>query len=88
MKKSLIAIGLGITLLAGCGSATTTASADMPKGYYAISKVHIDSGNIYEIVNKETTCHFTYVNGDFDTTVSIAQMFVEKNGVSVPYCEK
>lgn len=62
------------------------AEAGLPEGF---DKVTVDKKNIAEYAevlrHKETRCYYVVVSGT--QAVAVEQMFVEKNGVSVPYCE-
>lgn len=92
MKKVKL-FGLGFLFLAvsmslvACGE--TSVDAGVPSGYEEVTKDKItDYTSVRTIKNIQTNCFYSFAvrvgNGG---GVSIVQMFVEENGVSVPYCE-
>jgi PBP1b-binding outer membrane lipoprotein LpoB len=81
MKR--IAILLGLTLvLSGCGSKEEELSTNKENKSFII----VSSGDETKIEYKhiKTGCH--YVESAFNSDY-FTQMFIEKNGVSVPYCD-
>jgi uncharacterized secreted protein with C-terminal beta-propeller domain len=44
-----------------------------------------EDGMFTEYKHKETGCHYIYMNSS--QSENLVQMFIEENGVSVPYCD-
>lgn len=87
MKKKLILIGfLGFTALFGCSQVSQEVEAGKDSDVVKASSDRIDWVDYTIIKHKETGCHFMFADGDQES--GFVQMFIEKNGVSVPYCEK
>lgn len=94
MKRKMLLVGMvGFTGLFGCSQVTKidNVEASVPSGYeiVEIAQEYSKKGwspEVIEIKHKKTGCHYLYIanghNGGFQ------QMFIEKNGVSVPYCEE
>ncbi|MFS0905682.1 hypothetical protein AB3N02_21800 [Priestia aryabhattai] len=94
MNKLIIGAVLASTFLLGACSAEEPeepkeVKASVPSGYERVASDEFYADNdVSVIMHKETKCYYTLASGSYDTTVSITQMFVKENGVSVPYCEK
>lgn len=91
MKRKLLLVGmLGFTILFGCSQASNEVSASLPNSFNPTSKDIIDSVNVFKIQDKDTGCYYLFGTTDYGTshTPSATQMFIEKNGVTVPYCEE
>lgn len=89
MKKKFVLTGfLGFTFLFGCNQIDNgEVSASTPNGFSLVTKTDIGMRNdALELVHNETKCHYLYVDGV--QKAGLIQMFVEKDGASVPYCEK
>jgi hypothetical protein len=80
--KKLIILAL-ILLLTACGA--RVVEADLPNGFILVEKNSIDNYTIRTIQHEKTGCYYVLTTG---SGTSVEQMFVEKNGVSVPYCTK
>lgn len=80
-------LALSVTLIA-CSD--TSVEANVPDSFEVISKDEIGRAYVYQIKHKVTGCHYmlsdTFFKGVESAQVT-TQMFIEKNGVSVPYCE-
>lgn len=90
MKRKIVIAGmLGFTALFGCSQDSEKVEAGLPEGFDLISKDEIDKGNIYVLRNKSTGCYYTYTTSVYSDTFApnVEIMFIEKNGVTVPYCE-
>lgn len=87
--KKLVTLILAGVLLAGCSvvKAETPKKSTLPEGFTFMNKDGLHGDHITVAKHNETGCYYTFVNGGYDTTVGVVQMFVEKEGVSVPYCE-
>jgi hypothetical protein len=73
---------LVIVFLTGCSEGIVTESSEKyPTGYQVVTVQLIDGYSAYELRHIKTGCHFT-----FSSTGSVQPMFIEVNGVSVPYC--
>ena len=85
MKKILFAGVIGLAILGGCAT-NELVEAGLPEGFNIVS-VDKDNINGYSEIlkHKETGCHYVVIHAT--QAVSVEQMFVEKNGVSVPYCD-
>ena len=91
MKKWVVLILTGV-LLAGCSTEETgdnlsDKKGTLPSGFTFVNKDGLHGDHITVAKHNETGCYYTFLNGGYDTTVGATQMFVEKDGVSVPYCE-
>jgi len=84
----LIALTFSL-IVYGCGGVNETsyeAEASIPEGFKFITTQEMKHGIILtEIIHIESNCHYLIAT-DFDAT-SLEQMHIEKNGVSVPYCD-
>lgn len=91
MKNKLSLMLIVIVILVGCSEMPSNAQADLPTGFDVVSKTERSangSKNIYEIQHKKTGCYFVYSSSNSSGDISTpTQIMVEKNGVSVPYCE-
>lgn len=88
MKKIITVLAVTLILLVGCGSSNTQTSASLPEGYMAVTQDEFENHMVTVIQHRDTGCYFTTVqNYSYDSGVAITQMYVERNGVSVPYCE-
>lgn len=92
MKKMLLISALAlIFVIGGCGAGEeNSAQASLPSDYTIISETDIYKGEIFETVLKHnrTDCYYSVTVDKYNWEGSApTQMFVEKNGVSVPYCD-
>lgn len=92
MKKLIVVFVLILFSLIGCSQTTNNqAQADLPPGFEVVSKTERSnngSRNVYELRHIKTSCYFAYSsNNDNGTISSLTQIYIEKNGVSVPYCD-
>lgn len=96
-RKVTLAGLMGFTVLFGCSqmedknkhAEVNTVSAEelLADNFEVISKSEITNVTYqYELVHETTKCHYTYVDGSRDG--GLVQMFIEKEGVSIPYCDK
>jgi len=82
MKKRLVLAGfIGFTFLFGCSQISNEVNADGDKGMTLVSKS--DGNYIYK--HKKTGCY--YLRTKLGYSGGVVQMMVEKDGVTVPYCE-
>jgi hypothetical protein len=82
MKKISMLIGL-MLILFGCGKAEEVESTTNKENISFII-VNNEDENFVEYKHKKTGCH--YVDSAYNTDY-FTQMFIEKNGVSVPFCD-
>ncbi|MCA1064681.1 hypothetical protein QTG56_24025 (plasmid) [Rossellomorea sp. AcN35-11] len=86
MNKFLLISIISVILLAACDGDESTVEPSMPKGFELVTEDKLDVTGYAEVYrHKVTGCHYLVVSGM--RTVSAEQMFVSKNGVSVPYCD-
>lgn len=93
-KRKLVLTGLlGFTFLLGCsqvddGVSNVSASNNLPKGFTVVTEDESIRGyqSVYTLKNEFTNCFYVLTEG-WEST-SMIQMFIEKDGVSVPYCDK
>lgn len=84
MKTKLkVMIGMAALAIALIGCGDQAAEAGKEKAFKLISKD--DDSELLEYQHVETGCHYLKYSGH--RKGNITQMFIEKNGVSVPYCE-
>lgn len=94
MKKLLIITGILVTVcttLIACGEASDSVEAGIASDFVKVSQSNIFNEKIFATVlkHKGTGCYYTVSVNKYDWGASsIEPMFVEKNGVSVPYCEE
>lgn len=96
MKCKLLLVGfLGFAVLFGCSQSSkveadwnfsNVTNVELKDGFHFLTKDKTNIGEIYQMKDKTTGCYYTFVDGYQST--AITQMFIEKNGVSVPYCEE
>lgn len=95
MKKFLVSISIAsLGILITCASmgvliagGTTTSEAKLPSGFRPVTEdVLAEDSEVMVIQHLKTGCYYTLVDS-FEGN-GFVQMFVEKNGVSVPYCDK
>jgi hypothetical protein len=81
MKKNLTLIGL-MLILSGCGG---VEKDEVPtnKANQSFTIVNNEDEDFIEYKHKTTGCH--YVEDDYNSDY-LTQMFIEKNGVSIPLC--
>lgn len=85
MKKLLIGAVLLAALLSGCGEGNSETTSDKyPAGYDVVAVQLVDGYYIHELKHKQTGCHFSMSSGSGS---SFEQMFIEKDGQSIPYCD-
>lgn len=90
MKKK---IGLFLVLLVvsvsliSCGE--TSVENNMPSGYEIASSFKVgDDSSVYALKHIETNCYYAFSDrAGYSGGTSITQMFIERDGSSVPYCE-
>lgn len=91
MKRKLIILGmLGFTVLFGCNQSNEgNVSASNNGEMNVVSVDEVYRGEAVILKHKSTGCYYTYVRGSGSTTSNApTQMMIEKNGVTVPYCEE
>lgn len=91
MKKIAIVSGVLFTLsTAGIFSlydSKQEVEASSPKSFKIVSADSLGYGEELIVAkHKKTGCYYTFK--DDNKSGVLTQMFVEKNGVSVPYCDK
>lgn len=89
MKKKLALVGfIGFGVLFGCSQVGQNAEAGLPNGFEIVTKDEIGEGRStqYVLNHIESGCKYVYID-HWDTT-AITQMMFEKDGVTIPYCEK
>lgn len=87
MKKLLLGLILLALSILFIGCSENEVSADIPSGFSHLTKDSINSGKANVIQHNKTGCYFIMGTGNYDTTVALTQMFIEKDGVSIPYCD-
>lgn len=87
-NAKLLTVALSTILILGC-SLSSGAEANLPDEFEEISEDKISGGYIHQLRHVKTGCYYvsTYT-GNSSGGLEIQQMFVEKNGVSVPYCDE
>lgn len=87
MKKKLILVGfVGFTFLFGCSQIKNEVNENGENLFLKVgSEYKTNSNVIIQFKHKSTGCNFVYVDGDRDG--GLFQMMIEKDGVTVPYCE-
>ena len=87
MKRKLAVLGLlGFAALFGCSQVDNTVSAGKEGEFEVVSKESFDYNYFTKIKHKETGCYYLYVTSS--QKAGLTQMFIEKDGASVPYCEE
>lgn len=82
--KKLLTIGfVGLLSIAACGD-EGSVEAGVPSGFIEVSKDYLVD-TVTVIKHSETGCYYVSTSGVRAT--AITQMYVEKNGVSVPHCD-
>ena len=91
MRKRILIIGLSMIALIGGCSDTGEVSADtgLPSGFDVVSEDKVRHGRVYKAKEVATGCYFVLgtSSNNGSTTVSLEQMYIEKRGVTVPYCD-
>ena len=87
MKRKLAVLGLlGFAALFGCSQVDDgSVSAGLPEGFIEVQESKIYGSNTTKFKDIDTGCYFIRAEGI--QAVAMVQMFVEKDGVSVPYCD-
>lgn len=90
MKKKLTLLGfIGLGVLFGCSQASSDVKASLQGEMNVVSIDKVHRGDSVVLQHKRTGCYFTYVRGTGSNTSSApTQIMIEKNGVTVPFCEK
>jgi len=89
MKKKLTLVGfIGFGVLFGCSQVSQDVSASLPNGFKIVAKDKIGEGRStqYVLNHIESGCKYVYID-HWDAT-AITQMMIEKDGATIPYCEK
>jgi hypothetical protein len=84
--KKLISIVSILLLLSLVACSENSTNAKLPNGYIEVSEDELTGGTLTVVKHKETGCYYTLFDGF--KAGAFTQMFVEKNGQTVPYCEK
>lgn len=84
-KKFVIIVLAVFMLLFGCGQ-LNQADAGTENEYISVSNELVGGGRVITIKNKETGCYF--LMSQLSSGGGITQVFKEKNGVTVPKCDK
>ena len=91
-KQKLVLTGLvGFAFLFGCNQVDTMneVSAGEEGIFEYIGKSDTSKlSRVKEVKHKNTGCHYLITNNDGDYARAMVQMFIEKDGVTVPYCDK
>ena len=94
MKRKWLAIGLFVfASLFGCSQLDNgSVSASLPSGFELISEDKLSVwGDVAKVKEIETGCYYILGRATNSTVSSVSgfmeQMFIEKDGVSVPYCD-
>lgn len=87
MKKRLILVGIiGFGVLFGCSQVTQDVSAIGVNQFELVSTDNHKGDTLYTYKHKQTGCYYlTNKNG---YSGGMVQMFIEKDGESIPYCDK
>ena len=88
MKKKLVLAGfIGFTFLFGCSKISNEVDAGSEHLFMKVgSSYQLDDINeVTQFKHKITGCNFIYVDGYRDG--GLVQIMIEKDGVTVPYCE-
>lgn len=90
MKNKLVLVGfMGFAVLFGCSQVSQDISAEGESKMKVISSDEVHRGYAVVLKHKDTGCYYTYVSGGSSSTSSApTQMFIEKDGKSIPYYEK
>lgn len=83
MKKLLVIGFVGLLSISACGN-ESPVEAGTPSGFTEVTRDEL-ADTVTVIKHNETACYYVSTKGVRAT--AITQMFVEKNGVSVPYCD-
>lgn len=90
MKKKFVLTGfLGFAFLFGCNQIDNgEVSASLPTGFTITTEEdnEINRHTVTVMHHNDTGCNYIIIDGNYSG--GITQMFVEKDGVSVPYCDK
>jgi len=92
MKKKLVLAGfIGFTFLFGCSQIGNEdkVKAYLPNTFNQVSKDEFNDMEIYKVKEEVNGCYYVIAIPSYGTsyTPSVTQMMVEKDGVTVPYCE-
>lgn len=91
MKKRILISGIAmIALIGGCSDVGEEIDdASLPIGFEVVSEDKVRHGRIYKAKEVVTGCYYVMGSSAYSssTTVSFEQMYIEKDGVSVPYCD-
>lgn len=92
-RKVVLASLLGFTLLFGCSQVEEEKELHVSSNKVSAEEVISDNFEIiseseegaftYELIHTPTQCHYVQTHKG-----GLTQMFIEKDGVSVPYCDK
>lgn len=99
MNKRKVALTslLGFTLLFGCsqvegerdlhvGGNKVSAEEFLPEAFIEVQKSDVGGHGTIKFKDVDTGCY--YIRTRDVQAVAMVQMFIEKDGVSVPYCDK
>jgi hypothetical protein len=89
MKKiiGIISIFALVLSLIACSNSQTT-NAKVPEGFEEVSSDKISWSYLTVVKHKETGCYYILTESTGDDGVHLTQMFINKFGHSVPYCER
>lgn len=88
MKRKLVLTGfLGFTFLFGCNQIDKVEVSASEESEYEIvlNEKLTHSEDLTQVKHRETGCHYLYYDGVQGG--GLTQMFIEKDGQTVPYCE-
>lgn len=96
--KMVVVVLLVVGLLFACsevefgGNGSGNVHASLPSGFELVSEDEISKmSTLRKLKEVETGCYYifgrTWNGGGSSVSGSIEQMFIEKDGVTVPYCD-
>lgn len=90
MKKKIgLFLGLVAVSVSLIACSETSVEADIPSSFEILTIDEVRFTEVYVIKEKNTGCFYvsSIASSNSAGGNSITQMMIEKNGVSVPYCE-
>jgi len=86
MKKKLVLVGfIGFTFLFGCSQINNEVDANSERWFTKVHSEHHSNNNLTVIKHNGDGCYYLITTNT--NSGGVVQMMVEKDGVTVPYCE-